>query len=248
MEMTMTEIIPGLHKPPLSVSQGVVYRYLDTYIAKTLDNKEDATRELQFLEAAGECAVDVVGTITRFATNELIGILMPFENVIEPRKLGVEEKMDIFNQMRRLVRLLHEKGIIHGDIKLDNFLRDTNGRVVLCDFGTAAFVDEGHIPRVVSTRWCSPYRLEPRIRFQRPLIREEDIYALGITVWELFTGEAPFEGIDSDNDDDDSEDVEAVICKGTTVDVQLIHNLEVREFVRRCLSVFKDGAVVSEKS
>ena len=119
---------------------------------------------------------------------------------------------------------------------------------MLCDFGTAAFVDEGHIPRVISTRWCSPYRLEPRIRFQRPLIREEDIYALGITIWGLFTGAKPFEGIDSENDDDDSDDVEAVICKGNTVDVELIEDLEVRQFVTRFLNVFKDGSIISETS
>src|SRR4051812_3142599 len=84
IEKTLTEIMAGQHARPLSVSQGLVYRYLDTYVAKTLANTKEASRELQFLEAAEECAVDVVGTITTSSTHELIGFLMPFEKTLEP--------------------------------------------------------------------------------------------------------------------------------------------------------------------
>ena len=52
-------------------------------------------------------------------------------------------------------------------------------------------------------RWCIPYRLDRITR--RPLIANEDIYAAGLAVWELFVEEIPFADIDSDDDEADLE-------------------------------------------
>jgi serine/threonine protein kinase len=233
IEITLSDVIEGGHEPPLSVSsQGLVRRYREKYVVKTRDTAEQVRRELRFLETAGECAVDVIGIITRDSTHALIGFIMPLELVINPSALDEREKFSIFKQMKRIVPELHEKGIIHGDIKLSNMLVTAQHRLILCDFGTAAFVDEMYYPRAISVRWSSPYRLRsPNAR----LISKEDIYGLGIAVWELFTGRIPFGEIDSD---DEEVDLEEVIRSGETVDVVSVENCEAQNFIKQCLAIF----------
>ena len=146
--------------------------------------------------------------------------------------LTLVEKTDIFRQIRQIIPRLHERQIIHGDIKLSNMLLD-GAKLKLCDFGTSAWIWETKYPAAISVRWCSPYRLDVNTR--RPLIANEDIYASGLAVWELFVGEVPFADIDSD---DEEVDLEGKIRSGLTVDVRRIKVEEARLFVEECLKVF----------
>jgi serine/threonine protein kinase len=238
LEITLEDVIENGHETYLSISsQGLVRRYLQEYVVKIRDTAEQTRRELRFLEIAGECAVDVVGIVNRWSPPSLIGFIMPLERVIDPAALSTNEKIAIFEQMKTIVPELHRKGIIHGDITLSNMLLNAEDKLVLCDFGTSAFVDEVHYPSAISSRWCSPYRLESQPPNSRRLVVEEDIYGLRIAVWELFTGKVPFEEID---DDDNEIDVEDVIRRGETVDVPLVENLDARDFIKQCLAIFAE--------
>jgi len=88
-----------------------------------------------------------------------------------------------------LIRDIHSKGIIHGDIKFANMLLCPNMNVRLCDFSNAAFMTKGYFPRSITERFCSPYRLQPGIISL--LRREEVIYVFGIAAWELFMNMKP---------------------------------------------------------
>ena len=157
---------------------------------------------------------------------------MPCLRVIEPATMTHIDKMDIFHQIRQIIPQLHKRQIVHGDIKLSNMLLD--GRTLkLCHLGTSAWMEETKFPAAISVRWCSPYRLDHITR--RPLIANEDIYASGLAVWELFIGEIPFADIDSD---DDEADLEGKIRSGLIVDVSRIKVKEVELYVEECLKVF----------
>ena len=57
-------------------------------------------------------------------------------------------------------------------------------------------------PTAISIRWSSPYHLGSDSDVNpRPLIPEEDFYASGIAVWELFVGESPFGPYVSEDED-----------------------------------------------
>ncbi len=229
-----------LEKPAISMSsQGVLYFYKTPesgheYVVKLRPSAEtlNLEREISFLYAAGELSVDVVSRIYN-PRDILVGFGMPRPYPIDAAKLTHEQKYNIFNQIRYILPKLHNHGIIHGDIKLSNMLPDTCGIVKLCDFGTSAWMDEVYYPTAISAKWCSPYILDSAK--QHRLVPEQDIYASGITVWELFTGETPFRDIDPD----DEGDLEGQLRGGLRVDLERIEDPEVRKYIADYLEVMR---------
>jgi serine/threonine protein kinase len=86
----------------------------------------------------------------------------------------------------------HEAGIVHRDIKPSNlFLLD--GRVKLIDFGIAASGDATRVTRTDAVAGSLPYFAPERIsRPGDPASAQCDVYAMGITLYELLVGELPF--------------------------------------------------------
>jgi serine/threonine protein kinase len=208
----------------------------EVYMIKTQPDPLPVRRECEFLTAAFDISVEIKGHIRRNKTDDnIIGFVMPCLCAIEPSKLPLTEKIRVFQQICKLIPQLHEHHkIIHGDIKLANMLLD--GSVIkLCDFGNSAWISEVIYPKAISIRWSSPYRLgsDPDMD-RRPLIPEEDVYASGITVWELFVGEDPFGPYVSQDEEFDLWDK---IVDGLTVDIDRIQFEEARLYVDKCLSI-----------
>lgn len=114
---------------------------------------------------------------------------------LEQGLLTPEEVHAIFVQLADALYYMHECGILHRDIKPANILLDNNGSVYLADFGIATYADEDAIERngrVMGT----PMYMSPELCYGHASVGS-DIYALGVLLYQMLTGQAPFEGTDS---------------------------------------------------
>ena len=86
---------------------------------------------------------------------------------------------------------MHDAGILHKDLKPANLIPDDTGEhIVLIDFGISS--DAGKNTFVVTETGMTPFYAAPEA-MQGIFHKETDYYALGITVFELFTGFTPFQ-------------------------------------------------------
>lgn len=85
---------------------------------------------------------------------------------------------------------LHNLNLIHRDIKPENLLLDKDLNIKICDLG---WIVEG--AKQNHRTFCGTYEyMAPEMIFDRSYGHEIDIWALGILLYELLHGYAPFEG------------------------------------------------------
>ncbi|WP_042445083.1 AAA family ATPase [Azospirillum sp. B510] len=91
------------------------------------------------------------------------------------------------------VARLHRRGLLHGDLRPFNLLVGDDGTVRLTGFGRAADLSVPWRREVERPAALLPYMApEQTGRMNRPVDRRSDLYALGVTLYELFTGALPF--------------------------------------------------------
>ena len=104
--------------------------------------------------------------------------------------LPMGEAIDIMLQLAAALNYAHKHGIVHRDVKPDNIYLMGDGTIKLGDFGIAQsdtkFSTENN--EIVG----SVYYLAPEITTGKAATPQSDIYAAGVTFFELITGHAPF--------------------------------------------------------
>ena len=107
-------------------------------------------------------------------------------------KFSVPEACDYMYQLCSAVLHAHQHGVIHRDIKPQNVYITQDSTIKLGDFGIATFQNASRVTRsevVVG----SVHYLAPEISQGNQATIKSDIYALGITFFELLTGKVPFD-------------------------------------------------------
>src|SRR5262249_47413929 len=109
----------------------------------------------------------------------------------EQDKLPPEEAVDIIRQICHALDAAHSEGVVHRDLKPQNIMRDTNGRVVVMDFGIAHSRDLPGMTMTGAVMGTPEYMSPEQARGEKTDTRA-DIFAVGIIFYELLTGKIPF--------------------------------------------------------
>ncbi|MEZ4873112.1 MAG: protein kinase [Bdellovibrionales bacterium] len=107
--------------------------------------------------------------------------------------LPFEKAMELFKQMCLGIQAIHRKNIIHRDLKPENIMLDANGDVKIIDLGLAEVQAEK--PKEISGLVGSLLYAAPEQigALKRPVDERSDLYGLGVILYEMLTGEKPFD-------------------------------------------------------
>jgi Tol biopolymer transport system component len=183
---------------------GTVYRAWDAQLDRevalkvlrrvTLESPLDEARHLARVRHP-----NVVAIYGAELVDEQVGIWMEFIEgetlatiVRERGTMSAREVAGIGIDLCRALSALHRSGLLHGDIKAHNVMREVGGRIVLMDFSGVRAADAAGLPELSGT----PLYMAPELFDGRPASFTADIYSLGILLFYLLSGHFPVEGAD----------------------------------------------------
>lgn len=127
-----------------------------------------------------------------------------FEYTLKNGPMEEKYAMVIFKEMIYAIHDVHKKGIVHRDIKLENFLLTDNLKVKLCDFGHSGFINKNSFiltsdtvvkgEKIYFKRKCGtlPYSSPSIIKEKLYDGEKEEVWSLGICLYALLTCHFPF--------------------------------------------------------
>jgi len=107
--------------------------------------------------------------------------------------LTLEETGIILEQIANALQFAHDQGIVHRDIKPSNILLGNDNYVYLADFGLAKSLEGGSTITQTGNLLGTPEYMAPELS-EGPATTSSDLYALGILLYEMATGDVPFSG------------------------------------------------------
>jgi eukaryotic-like serine/threonine-protein kinase len=195
-------------------AMGIVYEGWDPIIARRVaiktvklpenaddpETEEALARFRREAQAAGRLThPNIVGVSDYGETNDLAYIVMEFVDG-PPLKslLDKEERFALTDALRVMEDLLaglqfsHERGVVHRDIKPANVMLTSAGQVKIADFGIARI--ESSSMTQAGTLLGTPAYMSPEQFMGQVVDARTDIYSSGVLLYQLLTGERPFEG------------------------------------------------------
>ncbi|KAH0789371.1 CAMK family protein kinase [Histomonas meleagridis] len=118
-------------------------------------------------------------------------------NLLQKGKLTYDSIRSIIKQVAIALSYMHSKGFVHQDVKPANILVDSTGKAILGDFGISHSINSASMV-VGSPAFQAPEALDdddelPPIDGQCPQIKE-DVWALGITLYQMLFDQLPYTG------------------------------------------------------
>ncbi|MFV8414401.1 serine/threonine protein kinase [Mycoplasma sp. Z707] len=108
--------------------------------------------------------------------------------------LNIKKAKTYINKIAEGIGELHNNGVIHRDIKSQNIIIDDSHNVKIIDLGISLTPESQRLTKVNAVV-CSPYYAAPEYTIKgAPITKAVDIYALGVVLFEMLTGQYPYEG------------------------------------------------------
>ncbi|GMM53114.1 putative serine/threonine protein kinase [Starmerella bacillaris] len=175
-----------------------------------------------------------------------IGIILEYASggdmytqIYKHGRLDERSAQRLFAQLVSGVSYMHQKGVVHRDLKLENLLLDSNQNILISDFGFAnAFRTKSGGFQLMETSCGSPCYAAPEVVNSSRHYdgRKVDIWSVGVILFTFLAGYLPF---DDDPRNPDSEDIQLLYryIASTSVKFPEWINSESRDLLRRILVV-----------
>ena len=199
---------------------GEVYRATDTKLGRDVALKvlppamaASADRLERFRrEAKALAALDHPGIVTVFSVEEAASVHFLTMQLIDGQALDraipdgglpIQRVLDIAHALADALAAAHDKGIVHRDLKPANVMITTDGRVKVLDFGLVKELREADPMDVTLTSsphteigvvMGTPAYMSPEQVVGGALDHRTDIFSLGVLLYEMVTGQRPFQG------------------------------------------------------
>lgn len=124
----------------------------------------------------------------------------PVTAYCDERRLGIDARLRVFLEICEAVQYAHRRLVVHRDLKPSNILLDEAGRVKLLDFGIAKVLADGSEEAAAEStrtalRAMTPEYAAPEQVRGDPVTTATDVYALGVLLHELLTGQRPYRDV-----------------------------------------------------
>ena len=211
----MSKLLVGRYELIEKIGEGgmaVVYkgkdRLLNRYVAVKILRPE-FTKDAQFIEnfkresqaAAGLQHPNIVSVYDVGKEGNIHFIVMelidgrPLSDIISERApLDYKQAIEITRQVASALSLAHRNNIIHRDVKPHNIMITRDGIAKLADFGIAKAVSDSTLVTETSRVIGSVHYFSPEQARGSYVDERSDIYSLGIVLYEMLTGQVPFDG------------------------------------------------------
>ena len=190
---------------------GVVYKAVDKKLDRIVALKflaahlvsNDESRRRFIREAKAAAALQHPNICTVYEIDEVNGqtfIAMAYldgqelSQEIESGPLKVERLLDLAEQAARGLQEAHGKGVVHRDIKPANIMVTSQGQAVLMDFGLAQLAHGGSKLTKEGTAVGTSAYMSPEQTTGEKIDLRTDVWALGVVLYEMATGQVPFQG------------------------------------------------------
>ncbi|MEM9593376.1 MAG: serine/threonine-protein kinase [Acidobacteriota bacterium] len=121
----------------------------------------------------------------------------PIDRYCDGNRLSVSQRLDLFREVCSGVLAAHRNLVVHRDLKPSNILVDTEGRPKLLDFGISKLLENdeasaGTAVTLLGQRLLTPEYASPEQVRDEPITTAVDVYALGLLLHRLLTGDRPY--------------------------------------------------------
>ena len=123
---------------------------------------------------------------------------MPIDRYCDEHRLPLDERLRLFVKVAEAIQYAHRRLIVHRDLKPSNILVARDGAVKLLDFGIAKLLEPDLMAHAAPptrdvVRLMTPEYASPEQARGDPITTATDIYQLGLLLYELLTGRAPYD-------------------------------------------------------